>query len=157
MIGRSLALTVSLLIGAMLLGISPGFVIDVHATHVTAFTCSASANPGADLQVLCMAPGATICEITKNHPIALSVTGSAGAYGKVSCNNGGAPPVAGISCAVASGSTSCSNACPSLVPCNGLAGVVAIPPPFKATQANCYANAIASSAPVTTTCTIFEK
>jgi len=155
MIGRSLALLVSLLIGAMLLGISPGLVIDVHATRVTAFTCTASANPGTLTNVPCMAPGATVCEVSAKDPSSVFVTAPLGGVGKAVCENSSLPLKTTAFCSVPSGSTSCSGVCPSTTSC--VLGGVVIPPTIKGNLARCVAFAVDSLGSVTTTCTFFEK
>lgn len=155
MIGRSLALPVSLLMGAMLLGISPGLAIDVHATPVTAYKCTVSVDPGALLVVPCMAPGATVCKVSAKDPSSVFVAGSDGGVGKAVCANGSLLQTAAF-CSVPSGSSSCSGVCPSTTSCAVLGGVV-IPPPFKGNEARCVANAVQSLGSVTTTCTFFEK
>jgi hypothetical protein len=153
MIGRSLALPVSLLIGAVLVGISPGLVVDVHATPVTAFTCTATAPPGQVVIMPCMAPGATVCEVSASHPISVSAAGVNG-VGKAVCRNASGA-AEGTGCGAGEFGSSCTSVCPST--CFS----PLIHHHFRGVLATCVANAqppTGMTAGMTTaTCTIFEK
>ena len=152
MIGRrSLALPASLLVGAILLGVYPGVVMDVQAAPVTAYKCTAFANPGAVVVAPCMAPGATVCDVSAKHPDNVFVAAPVGGVGKAVCRTDTGVATTAF-CPVPPGSSSCSGVCPSTTSCIG-----DIPPPFKGNQATCVANAVQSRGSVTSTCTFYEK
>jgi hypothetical protein len=154
MIGRSLALPVSLLIGTMLLGASPAFLTDVHAAPATAFTCTVTAPAGTLVVMPCMAPGATECVVSARRPLSVNaISTGQKVVGKAVCAN-----IAGNVAAICSApSSSCGEVCQSTTSCGINIPGLTIPPPFKGTEARCVAVATDASMPVTTTCTIFEK